>query len=360
MKKFSLILILSIAFSSVVSTFLAYKMISEKIGDANTPEAEVKFVKNKLNISPALVPDDFVTTAERVTPAIVNIIASRNGERRSNGSGVIIDESGYIITNNHVVNVGGSFEVTTNDKRTYSANLIGADPTTDLALLKVNADQDLPTIEFGDSDNVQVGEWVLAVGNPFNLTSTVTLGIISAKARNINILPGEYSVESFLQTDAVVNPGNSGGGLVNARGDLIGINAAILTETGSYEGYSFAIPANLVRKVINDLKEFGEVKRAILGIRIQDVDESVAKKLKLPVVSGVLIDSVSPNSSAEDAGLKAGDVIVEVNGRTTESTPELQEQVARFRPGEKLSLKYIRNGKKYTKSGIILKGLAAN
>lgn len=363
MKKFSLVLIIAVVLTACLSTFLTFKLIekgSHASIDLSEDDNKAKFIKNNINISPGLLPENFVTTSEKVTPAIVNIIASRGGERRSNGSGVIISEDGYIITNNHVVNAGGSFEVTTNDKRSYIARLIGTDPTTDLALLKVDANENLPTIDFGNSDDVKVGEWVLAVGNPFNLTSTVTLGIISAKARNINILPGEYSVESFLQTDAVVNPGNSGGGLVNAKGELIGINAAILTETGSYEGYSFAIPSNLVRKVINDLMEFGEVKRAILGIRIQDVDETVAQRLNLPVVSGVLIDSVNPNSSAEEAGLQAGDVIIEVNGRLTESTPELQEQVARFRPGEKLSLKYIRNGKKFSKTNIILKGLAAN
>jgi len=239
----------------------------------------------------------------------------------------------------------------------YTAKIIGSDPTTDLALIKIEA-TGLSKVTFGDSDNVKVGEWVLAVGNPFNLTSTVTLGIVSAKSRNINILSREeYSVESFIQTDAVVNPGNSGGALVNAQGKLVGINAAILTETGSYEGYSFAIPANLVEKVVADLREHGEVKRAILGVQIFDVNEDIAAEYNLNSVNGVMIDKVNEASSAKDAGLKKGDVIVSVNGRETGSTPELQEQVARFRPGDQISIEFIRNGKLQKKSNVKLKGL---
>ncbi len=361
MKKLSGIIILCVLTTAIVSTSITYalfnKLAKNSIASNQAQGVQTKFVKNDINISPSSLPDDFVTTSARVTPAIVNIVSLTNGQTRSNGSGVIVGENGYIITNNHVVSGGSSYEVTTNDKRTFSATIVGVDPTTDLALLKVDA-QNLKTLDFGDSDGVRVGEWVLAVGNPFNLTSTVTLGIVSAKARNINILSAqEYSVESFIQTDAVVNPGNSGGALVDSSGKLVGINAAILTETGSYEGYSFAIPSNLVRKVINDLKEYGEVRRAILGIRISDVNETIAQQLNLDSVSGVLIDSINKNSSAEDAGLRAGDVIVEVNGKATNSTPELQEQVARLRPGSRIDLKFIRNGRLTSKNDIVLKGL---
>jgi S1-C subfamily serine protease len=270
---------------------------------------------------------------------------------------VIISEDGYIVTNNHVIANTDSFKVTTNDKKTYTAKIIGSDPTTDLALIKIDA-KNLPTATFGNSDAVNVGEWVLAVGNPFNLTSTVTLGIVSAKSRNINILSSEqYSVESFIQTDAVVNPGNSGGGLVDANGNLIGINAAILTETGSYEGYSFAIPSNLVEKVIGDLKDFGEVKRAILGVTIENVNEEVAKKNNLIKPSGVRIEGVNEKSSAAEAGFKRGDIIISVNGTETNSTSELQEKVARFRPGDIVSIEFIRNGKLQKKEEVKLKGI---
>ncbi|HHM20902.1 MAG TPA: trypsin-like serine protease, partial [Bacteroidetes bacterium] len=236
-----------------------------------------------INVKPApgyFAPEDFVEASRRVTDAVVNItIKSAYGyEPISGGSGVIISSDGYIITNNHVIDMGGRIEVTLANKHTYTATVIGKDPTTDLALLKIEA-QNLPTVHYANSDEVEVGQWVLAVGNPFNLTSTVTAGIISAKGRNINILQGLYSIESFLQTDAVVNPGNSGGALVNLKGELVGINSAIMSESGGYEGYSFAIPANLVKKIISDLKEFGEVKRAILGIRIIDVNEEIASDM---------------------------------------------------------------------------------
>lgn len=361
MKKLTGIIILCVLTTAIVSTTITYTLFNKLANAsfiANQGEAvQTKFVKNNVNLSPASLPDDFVTTSAQVTPAIVNIISMSSGQTRSNGSGVIVSENGYIITNNHVVSGGDSYEVTTNDKRSFGAKVVGVDPTTDLALLKIDA-RNLRPLEFGDSDNVKVGEWVLAVGNPFNLTSTVTLGIVSAKARNINILSRqEYSVESFIQTDAVVNPGNSGGALVDSSGKLVGINAAILTETGSYEGYSFAIPSNLARKVINDLKEYGEVRRAILGIRIQDVTETIAQQLKLNEVAGVLIDSINPNSSAEDAGLQPRDVIIELNGKATNSTPELQEQVARLRPGSRVDLKLIRNGRLISKNDIVLKGL---
>ncbi len=389
MKKNNLILTLSIATTAIFSTFFAFLLFQYANTDTIAAEQDyaAKFVDFEyVNAKPlasdhilrelqeevatlkaqqetllnrptsTILPDDFVATSRMVTPAIVNVGASSGAMRSANGSGVIISSDGYIITNFHVIEGTNRYNITLQDKREYRATLIGTDPTTDLALLKIEA-EDLPTVKFGNSDNVEVGEWVLAVGNPFNLASTVTAGIISAKGRNINILADRYSIESFLQTDAVVNPGNSGGALVNATGKLVGINSAILSETGVFEGYSFAIPANLVKKVIEDLKDFGEVKRAILGVTIRDVDDNRANRLGLASVTGVVIQEVNPSSSAEVAGLKSGDVIVSVNGRNINSTPELQEQVARFRPGDRISVDYIRNGKRYTKENIRLKGL---
>lgn len=301
--------------------------------------------------------DDFVGTSKLVTSAVVNInTLSASGYRVSSGSGVIIASDGYIITNHHVIEDGSTFEITMFDKRKLEASLIGSDPSTDLALLKVDA-RGLKPVLYGDSEQVEVGQWVLAVGNPFNLSSTVTAGIVSAKARNINILRGSYSIESFIQTDAVVNPGNSGGALVNEKGELIGINTAIISESGGYEGYSFAIPSNLVRKVVRDIREFGEVQRAILGVGIAEVTGETAARMSLPSVAGVYINSVSEGSSAAEAGLREGDVIISINSIETNSVPELQEQIALFRPGEKISLEFYREGQKYRRDNVVLQSL---
>ncbi|GAB4254145.1 MAG: hypothetical protein Kow0027_20060 [Saprospiraceae bacterium] len=292
-------------------------------------------------------PTDFVETARLAKDAVVNI-SVRNGSAfsaSSSGSGIIISSDGYIITNNHVIASSEEIEVTLPDKHSYKARLVGKDPTTDLALLKIEA-YGLPTISYGNSDDVQVGEWVLAIGNPYNLSSTVTAGIVSAKGRDINILNSLYAIESFIQTDAVVNPGNSGGALVNIQGELIGVNSAIMSESGGYEGYSFAIPSNLVRKVIDDLKTYGEVQRAVLGVTILNVNDEIAKDFRLPSVEGVFIRDIIENSSAHKAGLRINDVIVGINGRKTASVPELQEQVAQFRPGDVVSLQVMRNGKR--------------
>lgn len=299
-------------------------------------------------------PTDFISAAEAVTPAVVNIKASQSSDfdfwggtyGGSSGSGVIISEDGYIVTNNHVIEEGKRLEVTLNDHRKYPAKLIGADPSTDLALLKIDV-KGLPSLIFGNSDKIRIGEWVLAVGNPFNLESTVTAGIVSAKGRSIDILDDIYKVESFIQTDAAVNPGNSGGALVNTNGELVGINTAIITRSGRYEGYSFAIPSNLARKVIRDLKDFGVVQRAILGISIDEVTDERAKKLDLESVEGIYVSKVSENSGAQEAGLRKGDVIVKINGVKTSSMPVLQEQIARFRPGNTVKVDYFRNGKRY-------------
>jgi len=270
------------------------------------------------------------------------------------GSGVIITPDGYIITNNHVIDGADEISVTTNDKSTYSAKVIGTDPNTDIALIKVDA-KDLPTIAFGNSDELKVGEWVLAVGNPMNLTSTVTAGIVSAKGRNLGIIgnnnnyqnqnKSNMSIESFIQTDAAVNPGNSGGALVNLRGELVGINTAIMSQTGSYTGYSFAIPVNIVARVVGDIKEFGSFQRPYLGVSIRDIDSEFAKEKNISVRDGVYVMSVEEKSGALEAGIKQGDVISEINGVTVNKSSDLQEQVSRYRPGDVINVSVKRDGK---------------
>ncbi|HEY6914120.1 MAG TPA: Do family serine endopeptidase [Paludibacter sp.] len=257
------------------------------------------------------------------------------------GSGVIISNDGYIVTNNHVVDGSSEIEVTLNDKRTFKAKLIGADPSTDIALIKIEAEK-LPVILFGNSDSLKVGEWVLAVGNPFNLASTVTAGIVSAKARNINIINSQMKIESFIQTDAAVNPGNSGGALVNTRGELVGINTAIASQTGSYAGYAFAIPVSIVQKVVADLRQYGVAQRAMLGVEIRDINSELAKEKNLKTLEGVYIGKVTDNSAAKKAGVKEGDIINNVNGVSVKSATELQEQIGRYRPGDKITVTVVR------------------
>ncbi len=367
MKNLVLVTVVSVL-SAVVSVSF-YKYFEEPQGIIIREQVPVRYTnfvedQNSANSQRAFLsssPTNFTKAAKVVTPAVVNIKATSsaeldwwsNGYGGSSGSGVIISPDGYIITNNHVVEEGNTFEVTLSDKRSYEATLIGTDPMTDLALLKIES-QKLPYLVFGNSDSILVGEWVLAVGNPFNLESTVTAGIVSAKGRSIDILEGEYKIESFIQTDAAVNPGNSGGALVNTNGELVGINTAIITRSGRYEGYSFAIPANLARKIIYDIKEFGTVQRGILGISIDEVDDKLAKDLGLKSVEGVHVNRITPKSGAFDAGLKRGDVIISINGTKTRTIPELQEKVARFRPGNNVSVEYIRKGKKY-KTVVVLK-----
>ncbi len=274
------------------------------------------------------------------------------------GSGVIISADGYIITNNHVVEDAESVEVKLNDNRTFTADVVGRDPSTDIALLKIKADN-LPFIKYGDSDQLKLGEWVLAVGNPFNLTSTVTAGIVSAKGRNLHILDSEYSIESFIQTDAALNMGNSGGALVNTKGLLVGITSAIYSPTGAYAGNSFAIPVNIVRKVVEDLKQFGEVQRAIIGVNITDVTQEDAEKYKLDGVMGAKIANVVDGGAAEAAGLKENDIIVKIDNISVASTAELQEQVSKHRPGDRINIIYVRNGKENSVN-VTLKNLAGN
>lgn len=321
---------------------------------------------NYANSTPENLPD-FTLSAESSLHSVVHVKSTyavqkvadplqqffygqpqRRTPQVSSGSGVIIAPNGYIVTNNHVIENATRVEVVLNDKSSYPATVVGRDPATDIALLKVDSDDELPYIDYGNSDNLKIGEWVLAVGNPFNLTSTVTAGIVSAKGRSINLLGdpqnGVFPIESFIQTDAAVNPGNSGGALVNTRGELIGINTAIASGTGYYTGYSFAVPVNIVRKVVADIVEFGHVQRAFIGVSIRDIDQSLASEMKLSQKNGVYVTGLAEGGAALDAGLKPGDVITRVGEMTVKSVPELQEQVARYRPGDKVKVAVIRDG----------------
>lgn len=316
----------------------------------------------------ATVAVDFTEAAERSVNAVVHVTTettvsvrdpfadffwgyrapTQQRQQQGAGSGVIISADGYIITNNHVIEGADKIAVHLNDRRNFEAKVVGRDPSTDLAVLKIDA-EDLSTLEYGNSDEVRVGEWVLAVGNPMNLTSTVTAGIVSAKARNINILQYDpsrdiFPLESFIQTDAAVNPGNSGGALVNANGQLIGINSAIASATGSYTGYSFAIPVSIVKKVTNDLVEFGMVQRAYLGVSIRDIDQKMADELELDRPRGVYVNGLTEGGAARDAGLEAGDVIVKVGSIPVNNVPQLQEQVGKFKPGDQVPVTILRDG----------------
>jgi serine protease Do len=284
--------------------------------------------------------------------------SNRKREVQGWGSGVIISADGYIVTNNHVIENAENVEVTLNDNRIFPAKVIGRDPNTDLALLKIKA-ENISFIKYGDSDNLKVGEWVLAVGNPFNLTSTVTAGIVSAKGRNLNINEGDYRIESFIQTDAALNMGNSGGALVNTKGLLVGITSAILSPSGAYAGASFAIPASIVKKVADDLKQYGEVQRALLGVQISPVTPEEAEKQKLSEVKGALISEITPGGGAEDANLKKNDIIIKVDGVSVNTVNELQEQIGKHRPGDKASITFIRNGKENIVP-VIMKNFAGN
>ena len=264
-------------------------------------------------------------------------------ERVGSGSGVIIREDGYIVTNNHVIDGATRIEVTLNNNQTYPATLVGTDPATDVALLKVEA-TGLPVVPFGDSDKLRLGEWVIAIGSPYDLRSTITAGIVSAKGRSMPS-NGEFKIESFIQTDAAVNPGNSGGALVDKAGNLVGINTAIISQTGSYTGYSFAVPSNIVKKIAYDLMDFGSVKRAVLGISMMPIDDKIAEELKLSSRNGVYIDEVSKSGAADKAGIKAGDVLIAIDSTKITNPASVQEAVSRFSPGDNAVVTVLRDGK---------------
>ncbi len=296
---------------------------------------------------------DLVQAANMSKQAVVYIEAravtaggyfNRRSYSGSTGSGVIISQNGYIATNHHVIAEGSEIVVLMEDGREYEAKVVGSDPSTDLALLKIDA-KNLPHLSFGNSDSLMVGEWVMAIGNPFRLYSSVTAGIVSAKSRNINILD-DSGIESFIQTDAAVNPGNSGGALVNTRGQLVGINTAIMTYSGQYEGFSFAVPANLASKVLEDIREYGSVKRGWLGVVIRPIDNSTADAAGLSEVSGVIIERVNAESAADAAGLQSGDIITNIDGLKINSSPDFMGKIGQHRPGDILNVEFFRSGKK--------------
>lgn len=338
-------------------------------------------VAYKVDENGEVVPLDFTTAAEKVMPAVVHIRSTQEvrkqqnteadpffeffgprapqGPSQSSGSGVIINEGGYIVTNNHVVQDADVVDVTLYDNRNYTAEVIGTDPDTDLALVKIE-EKGLPFLSFVNSDNAKVGEWVLAVGNPFNLNSTVTAGIISAKGRNINILNrntqgGSTAIESFIQTDAAINPGNSGGALVELNGGLLGINTAIASPTGSYSGYGFAVPSNIVSKIVEDLIKYGTVQRGWLGVSIQTVTPQASKELNLSVREGAFISGFAENSAAKTAGIKEGDVVVKIDETMIHSGTGLTEYIGLKRPGDKVKVVVNRKGSEVT-IPVVLKG----
>jgi len=349
----------------------------EPVKEEQQPVSQVEQVQQPVVQRTAFLPStntpDFVNAAEHSVDAVVHIMTKvvrqsntyddffgallgqlygYPGQTRSNtqvayGSGVVLTPDGYIVTNNHVVEGADEVEVTFNNKVKKTATIIGTDPTTDLALIKVEAN-DLDYLVFGDSDNVRIGEWVLAVGNPFNLTSTVTAGIVSAKARDLSILGEGTSVESFIQTDAAVNPGNSGGALVNTKGELVGINAAIASHTGSYEGYSFAIPSNIVRKVVDDLLLYGQTQRGYLGVQIAELTAELAEEKGLEDVEGVYVAEITQDGAAQQAGMKSGDVITAINGKKVNTKTQLMETVRQYRPGDKVEVEVNRHGSHHT------------
>ncbi|MCP4124493.1 MAG: Do family serine endopeptidase [Bacteroidetes bacterium] len=349
----------------------------------NQPEQKVIIRESQpvqwtqVNKNAAVASSGFVEAAAVSTPAVVHIKTAaavktskrmdpfweffgdefglEEHPRQGSGSGVILSSDGYIVTNNHVVDGADEIMVTLHDMKEFEAELIGTDPTTDLAVLKIKNDN-LEYLSFANSDEVQVGEWVLAVGNPFNLASTVTAGIISAKARNINIIrekAGNIAIESFLQTDAAVNPGNSGGALVDLKGNLIGVNTAIASSTGAYAGYSFAIPSNLVKKVVKDIMDYGIVQRGFMGVSISNLTAEQAEEMGIEDVQGVYISEIVQGSGADDAGLQPGDVITQINGNRIKSSPELQETVGRFRPGDAIGVEIIRDNKTISKDVVL-------
>ncbi len=343
-------------------TLGAYKYFFENTAQLNFPEnKETPFITTSLPSSPrgaGINEIDFTVAAEKTVNAVVhvkNMTVSRGnpiaeffyGSEASQrpqigtGSGVIISQDGYIVTNNHVIAKASALEVTLNNNKSYKAEVVGADPSSDIALLKVDVEKPLPYLAFGDSDHAKIGEWVLAVGNPFNLTSTVTAGIVSAKARSIS--PGRN--QSFIQTDAAVNPGNSGGALVNTNGDLIGINTAITSQTGSYVGYSFAVPSNIAKKVVDDLLEYGKVQKGILGIRGGNINKELAEQEGLNENEGVYVGSIEEGSGADDAGIKSGDIIKQVDQIEVTKFSELTGYLSSKRPGDKIEVMIYRDGK---------------
>ena len=368
MKRVILIAVLSAVAGGLTAYGVVNSMLSDNVSVVTSTGDPGMF--RTVNLSNEKWPD-FTYAAESAVDAVVyvKVTSNRTAQQMPNsifdfffgfpqggvpqqqesvgsGSGVIIREDGYIVTNNHVIEKANKIEVTLNNNQTYQATLVGTDPATDIALLKIDA-EGLPVIPFGDSDKLRLGEWVIAIGSPYDLRSTITAGIVSAKGRSMPNYSGEYKIESFIQTDAAVNPGNSGGALVDKAGNLVGINTAIYSQTGSYAGYSFAVPVNIVKKIAYDLMDFGSVKRAVLGIVMQPIDDKIADDLKLSSRNGVYIYEVSKNGAADKAGIKAGDVLVAIDSVMITTPSSVQETVSRFSPGDVAELTVIRDGKKH-------------
>ncbi|MGN0190604.1 MAG: S1C family serine protease [Candidatus Cryptobacteroides sp.] len=365
MKK-GIIYFIVAALAGAISAYAVVKLTAKEPSYAVPVEGGMQF--RTVNLSTDNWPD-FTFAAETCVDAVVYVkvratqqVVSNAGplfrfffgyeripfsrEVQGSGSGVIIREDGYIVTNNHVIAGANAIEVTLNNNRTYPAKLIGTDPATDVALIKIE-EQGLPIIPFEDSDKLRLGEWVLAIGSPYDLRSTITAGIVSAKGRSMPKDPNgsnEFRIESFIQTDAAVNPGNSGGALVNKEGKLVGVNTAIISQTGSYAGYSFAVPSNIVKRIAEDLMDYGTVHRARLGIVMLPVNDEIAKELKLSSVNGVYITDMAEDSAAAAAGLKVGDVLVEIGGSKVTGASSVQELVNNFHPGDKTEVKVVRGG----------------
>ena len=362
--------LITVCASAIVAGLTAFGVVKacvpgEYAGTANVVSDGSAF--RTVNLSQAEYPD-FTFAAESAVDAVVYVkvtirqqqsynadpffrfffgdqAAPQSREQQGSGSGVIIRSDGYIVTNNHVVEGATKVEVTLNNNKTYPATVIGTDPATDVAIIKIDA-QGLPVVPFGDSDELRLGQWVIAIGSPYDLRSTITAGIVSAKGRQMPHYQGEFKIESFIQTDAAVNPGNSGGALVNQKGELVGVNTAIISQTGSYTGYSFAIPSNIVKKIADDLIDFGSVKRALLGVTMTQIDDKKAKELKLFSPNGVYIEEVLKGGAADKAGIRHGDVIVSVDSTAITTPSSLQEKVSSYNPGDKALITVIRDGDK--------------
>ena len=369
-RNLFLYLFLTVLVSGVTSlAVISYS--SKKSSVYYYPESDTPVVR--ASYSPQNFPD-FTFAAENAVKAVVHVKVVKKSTpqpyslfdffgygqpqmprlQEGAGSGVIISKDGYVVTNNHVIDGADEIQVTLENNQSFTAKLIGADPVTDIALLKIDA-QNLPTLLYGDSDALRLGEWVLAIGNPYNLRSTITAGIVSAKARSMPSFEGDFKIEAFIQTDAAVNQGNSGGALINTRGELVGINTAIASRTGAFTGYSFAVPTTIVRKVVEDIMQHGTVQRAMLGISMQEIDGNLQKEKGLKTTKGVFIAEVVKGSPADKSGIRENDVLVSVNGVQVNSAPAVQEQVSKYRPKDKISVDVIRDGKQKEIS-VVLEG----
>ncbi len=372
MRKNLLVIILSVILSGITSVIVInyHERHRERVA-MNLPAAQI----SRVSLTQQSYPD-FTFAAENCVKAVVHVKVLSKGaiqtyslfdfffgngspqpmqrEQLSAGSGVIISPDGYIVTNSHVVSGAEEISVTLENNKSFKARLIGADEVTDIAVVKIEA-SGLPYLEFGDSDALRLGEWVIAIGNPYNLTNTITAGIVSAKSRSMPSYDEGFKIESFIQTDAAVNPGNSGGALVNIKGELVGINTAIASRTGSFTGYSFAVPASIARKIVNDFVDFGEVKRALLGITMQDMSSELARERGIRDVKGVYVSDVLKGGAAHKAGIRESDIILSINGKPVNSSPEVQEQISKFRPKDRIKVVILREGKQKELS-VVLEG----